>query len=413
MNDKTTNQKASVSDAVQKVLSGLREAGYSDRTINYYRQNYDQLLSFMEKKGLTSFSQDVIFQYLSARYAMPVEDFYSPQPSRITGVMRSLKVLWDYTYTGVLCLCKKSSLEIFSCPPAMEPGYNAYVKKYPNAKHRNNKYVRRFIVFLDEMKVHDYSEIQPSHLKNFQVLYTDCVPQTLSTANGNVKKFLIFLKDIGIIEQDYSDCFVKTHIARNANIPAVWRSEDVEKLLSSINRSDAKGKRDYAILLLITQLGLRISDVRNLKPENIDWHNKKINLVMQKTGVRLELPLTDEIGWALIDYLKNGRPQTQARQIFVRLRAPYTGFSDNNNFMQQIRRYMSKAGIDVVENQHMGVHSLRSTFARNMLEQGTPLPVISTVLGHESIHSTSHYLKIDLDGLRNCVLDPEEVLCNE
>lgn len=91
MNDSNTNSIASVSDVTKEVLNGMRAAGYSDRAINYYRQNYDQLLAYMIKQEISSFSQEVSLQYLSARYDMPVEDFYSPQPARVTNVMRSLK----------------------------------------------------------------------------------------------------------------------------------------------------------------------------------------------------------------------------------------------------------------------------------------------------------------------------------
>ena len=229
----------------------------------------------------------------------------------------------------------------------------------------------------------------------------------------NIKRFFSLLHSEGYLNTDFSNCFMKARIARNANIPASWSAEDIKKLLSVINREDSTGKRDYAIILLLTQLGLRISDIRNLRFENIDWVHKKLRFTMVKTGHIQELPLPDEVGWAIIDYIKNGRPRTASDYVFVRSVAPYIPFSDNNNFMKELRKYMKYAGIDIVKDQHMGTHSLRSSVAKGMLETGTPLPIISTVLGHETISSTSHYLKIDLSGLRKCVLDPEEVLCHE
>ena len=211
------------------------------------------------------------------------------------------------------------------------------------------------------------------------------------------------------METNLSVCLPKVRIMRNAFIPFVWEREDVKRLLESIDRHNPEGKRDYAILLLVTRLGLRVSDIRSLKLTDLNWNRKTLSIVMQKTKQPLELPLLDDVGWAIIDYLKNGRPQTVSDRVFIRHKAPYTGFSDLNNLGRMLGRRIHRAGIDM-SGYKEGLHALRSTLARVMLENGTPLPVISEALGHQSIQTTSIYLKIDMDGLRNCVIDPEEVL---
>jgi integrase len=146
-----------------------------------------------------------------------------------------------------------------------------------------------------------------------------------------------------------------------------------------------------------------------MRLSNLNWNRKTIALSMQKTGQAQELPLLDDIGWAIIDYLKNGRPKTACNRLFIRHRAPFDSFGENESFYRELHRYMQIAGITPPTGVHCGLHSLRSTLARNMLEAKTPLPVISEVLGHTNINTTSIYLKIDLDGLRKCALDPEEV----
>ena len=132
---------------------------------------------------------------------------------------------------------------------------------------------------------------------------------------------------------------------------------------------------------------------------------------MQKTKQPLELPLLDDVGWAIIDYLKSGRPQTIYDFVFIRHKAPYDGFADHNCLHKMLVRHMVRAKIEMTGQKH-GLHSLRSTLALALLENGTPLPIISGALGHQSIQTTSIYLKIDMNGLRNCVIDPEEV-CHE
>lgn len=179
-------------------------------------------------------------------------------------------------------------------------------------------------------------------------------------------------------------------------------------MLDTIDRNNPEGKRDYAIILCVTRLGLRASDIRNLRFGNLNWSRKTIMITMVKTKRPIELPLLEDVGWALIDYLKNGRPESKSDCVFIRHKAPYTQFGDCNSFHRMLSRRMHKAGLSTKGQKH-GLHSLRNTLARQMLEHGTPLPVISEVLGHVSVQTTGLYLKIDLNGLRNCVLDPEEV----
>ena len=205
----------------------------------------------------------------------------------------------------------------------------------------------------------------------------------------------------------------KVRTPRNASIPYVWPKENIQKLLNAIDREDPKGKRDYAILLIAIRLGLRISDIRSLRYSSINWTRQTINLKMIKTGQPIELPLLKDVGWAIIDYLKNGRPATNSECLFVRHKAPFNAFGDRNAFGKELHRYIVKAGLNIPGNVVHGMHSLRSTLAGNLLEIKSPLPIISEALGHQSVNTTSIYLKIDLEGLRKCAIDPEEVFSSE
>nr|WP_304056658.1 tyrosine-type recombinase/integrase [Enterocloster clostridioformis] len=146
--------------------------------------------------------------------------------------------------------------------------------------------------------------------------------------------------------------------------------------------------------------------MRNLRMSDIDWNRKKIHLVMGKTGQPIDIPLLDPVGWSIIDYLKNGRPATSHDHVFVRHRAPF-GPLGGSGLGTALRRYIVKAGIDTCGRGHHGLHSLRSTLAGNMLTSGAPLPVISQTLGHQDIKTTELYLKVDVEHLRRCALDPD------
>ena len=123
----------------------------------------------------------------------------------------------------------------------------------------------------------------------------------------------------------------------------------------------------------------------------------------------MELPLVPDVGWAVIDYLKYGRPKVNSPYIFVRHMTPFLPFSEDDHLNQLIKAYMEKAHIPV-SNKHRGMHSLRHTMASVLLEKDTPLPVISDIIGHLDTNSTAVYLKVDMAHLAVCPLDFEEVI---
>ena len=105
-------------------------------------------------------------------------------------------------------------------------------------------------------------------------------------------------------------------------IPSVWTHEELKQLVGAIDRGSPKGRRDYAIILIACRLGLRCTDIKNLCFENFNWTEKKLCFTQSKTGQPMELPLVPDVGWAVIDYLKYGRPKVDSSRIFVRHMAP-------------------------------------------------------------------------------------------
>jgi integrase len=187
----------------------------------------------------------------------------------------------------------------------------------------------------------------------------------------------------------------------------VWTQDNVAKLLDAIDRGNPAGKRDYAIILLVTRLGLRTIDVKHLRLSDLKWRDKRIELTQSKTAAALNLPLLPDVGWAIIDYLKNGRPKVESPFVFLRHLAPLAPFSDEDRLHQIVVKYMRLAKIPISPHKKKGMHSLRHTLASRLLAENTPLPVISDILGHISSDSTAVYLKVDVTRLRECALNPE------
>jgi len=226
----------------------------------------------------------------------------------------------------------------------------------------------------------------------------------VSVVISALRGFMKYAFDEKLLATDYSQKIPKHKSVIQPKLPSTYSKEEIEKLISTVERSSLVGKRNYAIILMAARLGLRASDISKLKFENLHWNTSTIEITQFKTGKELALPLLPDVGNSIIDYLKYARQKSAEPYVFLTERPPYGHFTTSNVVTHVVQRAFKKAGIDT-KGRKSGPHSLRHSLGFRMLEQSTVLPVISEVLGHESTRSTRYYLRIDLKSMRQCMLD--------
>lgn len=272
--------------------------------------------------------------------------------------------------------------------------------------YRNKREIIIFFKYLWSKDIYDISKITNDIIFNYI-----CTLDKYSQGNkynivSKLRGLLKFMYFNQYIKTDLSLCIPKIPINHNNKIPhTIWSSEDIEKLLKSIDTSTNVGKRDYAILTILIYLGLRFTDVKNLKFENIDWKKNVINLNQNKTKKYITLPLLNNVGTAIIDYIKNGRPNVNSKYIF--LNNKNEKFTPNSDFSYVLKKYLKLANIDISNKKYVGTYSLRHSLATTLLQNRTSLSTISSILGHTDINNTAIYLKVDIPSLRECCLDLE------
>ena len=222
-----------------------------------------------------------------------------------------------------------------------------------------------------------------------------------------VRSFLRFAVGDALVDAAVLEAVPAARSTRQARIPSVWDPADVTKVLQAIDRGNPCGKRDYAIILLITRLGLRGIDVKRLRFADLDWPGNRLSVVQAKTGRRVHLPLLKDVGWAIIDYIRYGRPHSDCPEVFLRHTAPIGPFSDQDHLHQILVKHARAAHVPLGEKRRHGMHSLRHTLATRLMEDGTPVEQIADILGHQSVASTGVYLKSSLGLLASCALDPD------
>lgn len=400
---------------VADALHQLEKLRYSRRSLRRYRTIWHHLIAFSRQSPREGeYSETLAARFVEAHRIHDGESV-APSDGWRRHVVFAVKVLGEFARNGRIERFR-TDIQKVEIPPAMKKplrDYELYCRDRCYLRSSTLRIrIREIAVFLDflgsrNIKILD--QIQPEDLRAFVTFRPRLKPKTVSRIVSDLRSFLQFLTLRGVLHRDLSHLLPTIRIPRDAGIPSVWEPELVARLLAVIDRSSSKGKRDYAILLLAYRLGLRVGDIRTLTLDNLDWDADVITITQSKTGAPLQLPLTAEVGAALIDYLKSGRPQTTHREVFVKLNPPFAPFAEDTHLSYIVKYWKELAGIRFSSRQRQGLHSLRHTLATQLLQAGTPFHVISEILGHATTASTLIYAKADVEALRDVGLDAEEV----
>jgi len=214
-----------------------------------------------------------------------------------------------------------------------------------------------------------------------------------------LRSFLRYLRLRGDITTELAAAVPTVASWRLTELPKALPPAQVERLLHSCDRRTPAGRRDYAILLLLARLGLRAGEVVAMILDDIDWESGVV--IVRGKGARHEpLPLPQDVGEALVDYLRNGRARCETRRVFVRLHAPRCGFASSCAIEDVVHRALARAGLDPA---FKGAHLLRHSLATRLLKHGASLAEIGELLRHRRPETTQIYAKVDLASLRALV----------
>ena len=399
-------ESLSLKQLADSTREALVEANASESYQHIFKTVSGQFLKYAETKGLETFSIDDGIQFLEEHYSMSMR--MEAKTWRGT-YLRCINAMAEYNLTG--------NVDRYLVPTRVEHPFPesfsesaeeflAYRDKI-GITNKSNKtfrlYLSRFFSFLETVPRTSPQEITISDVHDFMRSLSSFEKPTVNHTMRAVRYYLKYCHDNSIIQADLFSKLPNPHYNRQSRLPSSYTEDEVKRTLAMIDRGNPCGLRDYAIILLISRLGLRSSDVANLHFSNIDWEHDRIRLTQVKTGNPLELPLLTDVGEAIIAYLRNGRPHTESDHVFVRMKPPFTAFHPGA-VGALVHEHLVKAGIHV-EGRKAGSHALRHSLASRLLEHEIPLPVISEILGHVNTQTTMTYLRIDISELKKCVLE--------
>lgn len=398
---------------ISEVKAELFRVKYKEQRIKLYETTWEALGLYMEKRDLKYFNVKIGLNFLEDEHGITV---FKHLTSFKNLKVRAINMLGEYQLHGIILSKKRIIAKKYY--HAVEKAFIGFIESRrqfgisEKTLKSNELYLSRFSEYLAKQKLADISELNASHILAFVNTLAGTSSATVYCTLCSLRVLFRYLHEEKLLEKDFSYAVPQIKIDKTSRIPSAYSKEEVQKLLEGVDRGNPKGKRDYAMLLLASRLGMRAGDICSLSFKNIKWGYNEIELVQEKTKDKILLPLLPEVGSAIIDYLKYGRPITESNTIFVRHVCPITPLIPPT-LHSIVSQYMQLAGINVPDGKKHGPHALRHSLASALLEENIPLPVISEVLGHTNTNTTSIYLKIDVNHLRRCALDVSEFIWNQ
>lgn len=269
-------------------------------------------------------------------------------------------------------------------------------------------HARRLLLYLEDVGICKFSAVQNQDiLKYFKTdRFKDRNLKSIQTEVCSLKKFLLFVAEAGYTECRTLHCALPK-IRHSCEKIITTIDKQIEEDLLEDEADSLVNKRDQAVLLLALNTGLRGCDIRALKFGDIDWEKQIIHIRQKKTDVDIEIPIDSATQNAVIDYILNERRQCDQEYIFLTAIGPAQKLARRHYRM----KYRTQGTDSYDRLPHDGLHIYRRTFASRLLQSGTPLPLISEMLGHIDKNSVRVYLSTDEAKMKRCALDISRIPC--
>ncbi len=386
----------------------LKNAQYKDGTLEYYDRSAEKIEKRLLRAGIPQKFDSETLEWIVQALEKDAKESNSARSTFLTDI-RVANATLEFHLTGTISyryLRDKKTWNIASGILAQFEGYLDF-RKLTNATEstiaciRSNLY--SFGEYITSLGYVSIEETKKEDLISFPMCLGACSPSVIRDNLMAARGLLRYCFDEEIMQQDISHFVPKCKKREQLHIPTVYSAEETSLLLKTIDRASPVGKRDYPMVLLATRLGLRACDITRLSFSNLHWDTSTIEIFQKKTQEPVVFPLTSEVGDAIIDYIRYARPVVDSKNIFMKMIPPFKPIS-SPTLGSIVTKYLKEARIPIGGRKH-GPHALRFSLTGRLLENKTPLPIISEILGHTNTNTTMSYLRIDIAALRQCNIE--------
>lgn len=393
---------------IKQIRKEALKIGFSIKTMDGYLFIWNQFIKW-KKENHFIYDEKEYSAFLLERYNFDTSKYSSKTKSYYQQLMRSKRMLDNFDTYKQFMLKRILPNSLYNEYPGewnvIIDNYTDYCK---NIRQNSNSsiilkksYLCNLASYFYKIGLRSFNEFKKEFVISF---INDAVDKGCVSKRRNfyiLRDFLNFLFIENITLIDFSIYVPKIRSNKKRKLPLYLKQENIEELLSSIPKIRKTDIRNYTIILIAARLGLRLSDILNIKLKDIDWKNNKLNVLQPKTNNLNVLPLSKEIGWAIIDYIKKSRPKCDNEYLFVKMKYPFGKLEK----FTQFNKYFENVNFEINEDNKKGIHNLRHSLATNMLKNDIPVHIISSTLGHSSLETTNIYLNVDTQKLKLCGLE--------
>lgn len=364
-----------------------------ERVTTVVRRHEDQGLEYFDPAILTDYARENDEKFCSGVI----------QKKQYQRIRRETQRFMCFVETGEVKIANPLKGSRYKLTPSFEriaEGYLANCGLHPNTRNDARWVTHKYFVWLEEQGYEDLRGVGADQLQRFLL---DCskklTPGSIYDIKLHLTKLYAYFRDSGLSESSYAT-LLSFKINRETKIFPTLPKEHLAKMLDAIDRRTAKGKRAYAAMMLGAGLGLRACDIAALKLSDVDWIRGEIRILQSKTANTVVLPLTESVGEALSDYILNGRPKTDAKQIFICLKAPYTPIKSAVTIGEIYRDCCKAIGLPPSKS----FHTLRRTLGTAMITGGVSVETAAQAFGDANVDSMKKYIALDSIHLKLCAL---------
>lgn len=397
----------SVSELTDNILKQMESSGFMESTRGFYVTIFHKLCRMAAERGDTHYTVELGQAFISDDAHMIPENTERYHHERTVSYMRCIKFIESFIHDGIVDF--SPSLHTASFPiksDALQESFLRFLDELvarnlkPNTVDGYRRFTYYFIEYLENKGYHQLSDMSCGDVVSFIAVI--CSERYQATSLGahmpGLKIFLgMNLCTKGFLQE------IPEHLPKKHDIIKVYSDEEYDRIIDLITKSDDISFRNKAITMLAINTGLRAVDICSIRLSDIDWKHECIHIVQQKTGRGHDIPLTEAIGNALVDYLLNERPQSSSDIVFLRSQAPYVPLMSHSGIRRILFNVVNDSDIDA-KGRIYGTRITRHSAASRMLRKGIPLPVISEMLGHGSKDSVMIYITTDDAKLAECTL---------
>lgn len=396
-----------IKSIVEQVLIEVKKFGLKDSTMKIYGRYLNRLLLYFEENNEIYYSNPMIENFVG-KITM---DFNSKIITKryYNALKRGAYLVKDYAETGSIQWKVYSNTRKYN----PNPYYTRIIETSlfssglkTEFKYKISCLLRKFCCFLENIDIYSFEQVTFNTVKQFIISVKNTNSGSMNYILYSLRLLFDYLIKNGVITQPINIEFFRVKSARKILISA-YTQEELERIIQEIDRNSAIGKRDYAIIMLTLNTGLRGIDIRKLRLQDIDWYKNTLNIIQSKTRKPLKMPLKGCVCNALADYILHARPKTTSQNIFVRNTAPFEALYYTTALDGIIERYCIKAE---VSKEHLrSFHSLRRSVGTWMAEEEVPIHTISQILGHADMNSSKPYLSFNQKQMYACAMGFEDI----